>query len=536
MTFDYVIVGAGSAGCVLANRLSEDPAVRVAIIEAGPRDSNMAIHMPRGFPKIYQHPDLLWRYDAKVGGGSNRDEMWIRGRTLGGSSSVNGMVYVRGHPQDYDGWHDAGLSDWGWPQMLAAFRSIENHELGGDDMRGSGGPLDISVYAGRNELAEAFISAAEELGLPRRDDLNREARDGAGYYFRTIHRGSRNSAAKAFLKPIRNRSNLTVITDFTIDRILFDGHRAVAVAGQRDGEETIIGGREIVVSAGVLNTPLLLQRSGVGPAELLRRHGIPIVADRREVGKNLRDHRGTVGIQLRVDRGSLNREFSGPRLIANVLRQQLLGRGPLADAAFEAGAYFRTRPELDRPDGQLFMGAFSVDGTKSFTETVLERHHGMMIGGYILRPHSAGSIEISSQNAFKNPLIEANVLGDPRDHQPAIDALKFARRLTGTHALRRLGAIETAPAIDFANDEEILNYIRQTSQPGIHATGTCRMGVDADAVLDGRLRVKGVEGLRVVDCSAMPTQVSGNTNGPAMAFGYRAAELLLEDRKAALTG
>lgn len=535
MTLDYVIVGAGSAGCVLANRLSENPDVHVAIIEAGPRDTNMAIHMPRGFPKIYQHPDLLWRYDAKVGGGSNRDELWIRGRTLGGSSSVNGMVYVRGHPQDYDGWTEMGLTEWGWPQMLSAFRSIENHELGGDEMRGSGGPLAISTYTGRNELAEAFIDAAGELGLPRRDDLNREARDGAGYYFRTIHRGSRNSAAKAFLKPIRNRPNLTIITDFTVDRIMFEGHRAVGVAGRRGGEEASINGREIVLSAGVLNSPLLLQRSGVGPAGLLRRLGIPVVADRREVGQNLRDHRGTVGIQLRVDRGSLNRQFSGSRLVANVLRQQLFGKGPLADAAFEAGAFFRTRPEHDRPDGQLFMGAFSVDGTKSFTETVLESDHGMMIGGYILRPYSSGSIEITSLDAFTNPLIEANVLSDPRDHQPAIDAFKFARRFAGTDALRRLGAVETVPAIDFANDEALLNYIRQTSQPGIHATGTCRMGVDSDAVLDGRLRVKGVEALRVVDCSSMPTQVSGNTNGPAMGFGYHAAELLLEERKAALT-
>ena len=531
MVFDYVIVGAGSAGCVLANRLSEDPDIRVAIIEAGPKDSYPAIHMPRAFTKVYQHPELLWRYDANVGGGSNRQEEWIRGRTLGGSSSVNGMIYVRGQPQDYDGWNAMGLSDWGWPQMLAAFKAMENHQLGADDMRGEGGALDISAFPGKHPLAEAFIDAAGELGLCRRNDLNRDEHEGAGYYFRTIHKGRRNSAAKAFLDPARKRKNLTVMTGLTVDHLDFDGNRVTGVVTRRGDQDLVIQGREIIVSAGVLNTPLLLQRSGIGPGALLQRLGIEVRADRPEVGRNLRDHRGTAKVQLRVNSDSLNREFSGLRLMINVLRQQMFGTGPLADAAFEAGAFFRTRPELDRPDGQLFMGAFSIDGSKSFTEAALEREHGMMIGGYFMRPFSAGSIEITSREAFSRPAIAANVLGDPRDHQPSINVFKFARRFATTQALQRYGAVETVPSIDFGDDDAILDYIKRTSEPGIHATGTCRMGTDKQAVLDGRLRVRGVEGLRVVDCSAMPSQVSGNTNGPAMAFAYHAANLILDDRK-----
>lgn len=536
MMYDYVIVGAGSAGCVLAHRLSENPDIRVAIIEAGPKDSHPAIHLPRAFLKIYEQPALLWRYDAKVGGGSNRQEMWIRGRTLGGSSSVNGMVYVRGQPQDYDGWNALGLAEWSWPEMLAAYRAMENHALGADDMRGAGGPLDISAYRGKAPLAEAFIAAAGELGLQRRDDLNRDEHEGAGYYFRTIHKGKRNSAATAFLDPVRRRKNLTIITDSTVDRLQFEGKRVTGVVTRRDGQEIILQGREIIVSAGVLNSPLLLQRSGIGPGALLRRHGVEVVVDHPEVGRNLRDHRGTAGVQLRVNRDSLNRQFSGWRLAANLVRQQLLGTGPLADCAFEAGAFFRTRPELDRPDGQLFMGAFSIDGSKSFTETALERDHGMMIGGYFMRPYSAGTIEITAADPAAPPAIDANVLGDPRDHQPSIDVMKFARRFAATRALQNYGATETVPGIDFVDDDAMLDYIRRTSEPGIHATGTCRMGTDENAVLDGRLRVRHIDGLRVVDCSAMPTQVSGNTNGPAMAFAWHAANLILEDRKHFPTG
>ena len=527
--YDYVIVGAGAAGCVLAYRLTEDPKVKVALLEAGGGDRHPFFKVPKAVPLLMNRPKSLWTYPTKPEeSNANKEEYWLRGKVMGGSTSVNGLMWVRGQPADFDAIAELSSDDWGWKHIGPAYAALEHHELGAGQDRGGDGPLKVSLPGTDVRMAwhDAVIAAGHSMGLPVKEDVNAPDNDeGVGYNPRTIWKGERQSASVAYLAPARKRRNLTVISGATVDKVLFRDKKAVGVQYLKNGQPSVVGGAEIILCGGAMASPGILERSGIGDPDRLKALGIDVVAARPQVGEHMIEHRALL-MQWKMANpaDSYNRAHRGLRLIWTTLRYLLTKKGPMTSATFDMGAWLKSRPGLNRPDTQFLIAPHSLDFTKMGKTT--EPFPGMSLVVYPLRPESAGSVHITSTNPAGVPETIANHRATDLDKRAMIDGVRAARTFTAQAPLKDMIVAETQPGAQYQSDEEILQAYDLYATCGYHTVGTCRMGNDPDSVVDPELRVRGVEGLRVIDTSIMPVMPSGNTQGPTMAMAWRAADVI----------
>jgi len=525
--FDYIVVGAGSAGCVLANRLTASGRHRVLLLEAGGHDRHLWIHIPLGYGKLFADSRVNWLYKTEPEPElDNRQVIQPRGKVLGGSSSINGLLYLRGQPADYDHWRQLGNSGWSFDDVLPYFRRAEHQERGEDALHGVGGPLAVSNVCEPHLLCEAFIDAAQQAGYPRNDDFNGPTQEGAGYFQLTAKKGRRWSTAVGYLKEARRRSNLVVETNALASRILFEGRRAVGVEYRQGGTtRTARASGEVILAGGAFNSPQLMQLSGLGPAELLRAHGIGVTADMPGVGEDLQDHL-QVRIQYRCTEPITMNDVvnSWRQRIGAGLRYALFRKGLLAIGAGYAGGFFRTSPNVATPDVQAHFIIFSGEASGA----ALHPFPGFIASICQLRPESRGFVRIKSDPAAP-PAIQPRYLSDPIDRDTVVAGLKLLRGIMEQPAMQHYIAEERVPGPKLTSDADLLAFARSAGTTVFHPTSTCRMGADANAVVDERLRVRGIGNLRVVDASIMPTVVSGNTNAAVVMIAEKGAYMILQD-------
>jgi choline dehydrogenase len=527
-TFDFIIVGAGSAGCVLANRLTASGKHRVLLLEAGPNNWHPWLHIPLGFGRLFTNQRYNWCYETEPQPGChNRNVIAPRGKVIGGSSSINGLIYIRGQAEDFDHWRQLGNAGWSFDDVLPYFRKAENNERGADEFHGTGGPLGVSDLRDRHPLAVAYVEAAVQCGYPRNDDFNGASQEGAGYYQTTMQDGVRSSTAAGYLKQARRRPNLKVVSEALATRVVFNGRRAAGVEYLAGGQKcNARANAEVIVASGAFNSPQLLQLSGVGPAALLQSHGIAVVADAPGVGDDLNDHiSGRIILRCKGIKTLNDAVRTWPSKLMHGAHYVLTRRGYLAIPAVSSAVFVRALPTSATPDSQCSISLFSA-GTIGGE---LSPYPGVTGNCVLLRPESRGYVRIKSADPRQAPAINPNYLSTQKDCETITAGVNAMRRIFRAPAMAKYIAEEIEPGVQCDNDDELLDFIRERGSTTYHPVGTCRMGQDRKAVVDERLRVRGFAGLRVIDASIMPAVVSGNTNAATIMIGEKGADMILED-------